>query len=68
MAKPQFTRITEPDEGLVHIMGSPLIGNITLCGLTDFLQADEAGTYTDAPCTCEGCLDVIKYVHAHAKP
>lgn len=66
--KPQLPRITEPDEDEVHYCADGLSGNVTLCGLTDFLLAKQAGEHTNEPVTCEACKTIVKYVHDHAKP
>lgn len=68
MGKPQLPKITEPDEDLVHYKADDLSGNVTLCGLTDFLMAKEEGEDTDEPVTCNLCQEIVRYVHSHAKP
>lgn len=61
-------KVTEPDEDKVHYQADGLSGNATLCGLTDFLYADEQGAATDKPVDCEACHSILRYVYAHAKP
>ena len=68
MKKP-LPKITEPSEGLVHYAGSPLSGYMTLCGITDYLLSKQKhGQHTNAPVTCEACLEVVRYVHSFARP
>jgi hypothetical protein len=66
--KYQLPKVTEPDENKVHYKADDLSGNATLCGLTDFLYADEKGVDTDEPVNCEACHAVVRYIHKHAKP
>jgi hypothetical protein len=66
--KPKLPKITEPDEDTVHYAADDLSGNVTLCGLTDFLGAEEIGQETNEPVTCSLCKEIVRYVHAHAKP
>jgi hypothetical protein len=66
--KPQIPRVYEPDAEAVHYKADDLSGNVTLCGLTDFLGARERGADTDDPVTCDLCKAIVRYVHEHAKP
>lgn len=64
MSKPRLPRITEPDEDLVHYTADFLSGNVTLCGLTDFIDATQ-GEETTAPMTCDACRSVVAHIRAH---
>jgi len=55
-------RITEPDENLVHYVAPPIMGNETLCGLTDFIGHRKRGAPTQAACTCRPCLGIVDFV------
>lgn len=57
-------RITEPDENLVHYVAPPVMGNATLCGLTDFIGHRKRGSATKAACTCRPCLGIVEFVNA----
>lgn len=65
--KRQLPKITEPDAGEVHYGADNLSGNVTLCGLTDFLGGQQ-GTDTDDPVTCGLCKHIVDYIHSYAKP
>jgi hypothetical protein len=66
--KPALTRITEPDEGLVHYQAPPGMDQVTLCGLTDFIHAKRRGAATWKSVTCQPCRCIVNYIHDHAKP
>lgn len=55
-------RVTEPDAGLVHYIGPSILGNVTLCGLTDFLDHRKPGKPTKSACTCQGCLGTVRFI------
>ncbi len=65
MALPKMGRVTEPDENLVHYVGPSIIGNVTLCGLTDFLHAKQKGKPTRAAVNCAGCKGTLAFVYQH---
>ena len=54
-------KILEPETGLVHFDAPALLGNATLCGLTDFIGY-EAGQSTRRRVTCLGCKAVVEHV------
>lgn len=62
--KPDMPRITEPSEGVVHYEGAPLIGNVTLCGLTNFIGV-QSGKRTQEPVTCSACKSVFDWCNTH---
>jgi hypothetical protein len=55
-------RIYEPDENLTHHVGPSIIGNATLCGVTDFIHAKGKGRPTRKPVDCQGCLGIVAFV------
>lgn len=55
-------RVTEPDEGVVHYVSPPIMGSVTLCGLTDFIGHRRPGKPTDEACTCTPCLGIVAFV------
>lgn len=65
MTKPKMPRITEPDAGEVHYKGCDFIGNVTLCGLTDFIYDDEEGKDTSEAVTCESCKAVKRFCDSY---
>lgn len=65
--KNAFTKILEPETGLVHVKGIWTIGGVTLCGITDWISVEQ-GIIIDKDITCEGCRAIIKFVHEHRKP
>lgn len=58
-------RITEPDEDLVHYAAPGITGNVTLCGLTDFIGHRKRGKATSAAATCLPCKGIVEYVLTH---
>lgn len=66
MAKPKMPRVTEPDENLVHYQPDDLSGNVTLCGLTDFIGHDNAGEETTKPVTCSACKSIKAWCDKHS--
>ncbi len=66
--KPNLEKITEPDEGLVHYCPPFGFDQVTLCGLTDFICAEESGEPTDKPVNCKMCKGIVAYIHQHRKP
>lgn len=68
--KLSLPRVTEPDEGsaIVHYENFPENDFVTLCGLTDWIGAKEAGKPTKRPVTCWACRKMVEYIHAHRKP
>jgi len=62
--KPKMPCITEPDEDLVHYESESLMGNVTLCGITDFLGST-SGEYTDESVTCSACQAIFKFCNSH---
>lgn len=63
--KKKIPCVTEPDAGLVHYASDPFTGNITLCGLTDFIDAKERGKETVESCTCDQCIAIFKWCNDH---
>lgn len=63
-AKPKMQCITEPGEQEVHYVADPLSGNVTLCGLTDFIGV-EPGQYTGMRVTCKVCVSIFKWCNTH---
>jgi hypothetical protein len=61
----QLPRVTEPDENLVHFCAPFGMDQITLCGLTDWLQSKKRGRPTRAPVTCQPCRWIVDYVGQH---
>jgi hypothetical protein len=68
MANPPLPKITEPDENIVHYTAPNITGNVTLCGLTDFIGHKKPGKATKAAVTCHPCQAIVKYIHDHAEP
>jgi len=62
--KPQMNRIIEPSTGKVHYEPDALSGNVTLCGITDFIGV-APGEPTEAPVTCAACVSVFKWCNKH---
>lgn len=65
--KHALPRITEPDEGLIHFAACGLADAVTLCGLTDFLQAKKSGKPTSKRVTCNLCLAIVQHIYAHQR-
>ena len=61
-------RVSEPDEGIVHYRGEPTSDFVTLCGMTDFLGHRKAGKPTSAKVSCQPCMAIVRYIHAHKPP
>lgn len=66
MAKPKMPRVTEPDANLVHYQPDNLSGNVTLCGLTDFIGHGKAGEETDKPVSCRACSSIKAWCDKHS--
>lgn len=66
--KKSFRRIFEPDENLVHAEAPAGLDQVTLCGITDWLQAKGRGYATKKPIDCWHCLQIIRYCQGHQKP
>jgi len=64
MAKPEFERIYDPNQGDVHAAADGLSGNVTLCGTTDWI-GEEQGRPTEDPINCDLCLTIIRYCQSH---
>ncbi|WP_342051284.1 MULTISPECIES: hypothetical protein [unclassified Cupriavidus] len=63
-AKPKIGRVTEPGEGEVHGEPDALSGNVTLCGLSDFIGA-KVGESTNVPVTCAACISIFEWCNKH---
>lgn len=63
--KPKMERVTEPSTGHVHYESDPLSGNVTLCGLTDWIGVTP-GEPTRAPLTCKQCESIFNWCNQHA--
>lgn len=64
MAKPQFERIHDPNNGGVHAIADSFSGNVTLCGQTDWI-GQEQGEPSSDPIDCHACLSIISYCQSH---
>jgi hypothetical protein len=64
---PKLGRITEPDENLVHFVAPPHMGNVTLCGLTDFIGHKKKGGPTRKAVNCVPCKAIVRYIYDHDK-
>lgn len=62
----KLPRVTEPDEGpnMVHFASPPHMGNVTLCGLTDWYNHREKGKPTKKSVTCLGCLAIHEFCNS----
>jgi hypothetical protein len=64
--KKKFKRYAEPSEGVVHLESCGLMGNVTLCGMTDWINAPEGdGEETTDPVTCQSCLAIVEFIKTH---
>lgn len=55
-------RVIDPDDGSIHYAGPFIIGNATLCGITDWLGSESQGELTNKRATCGGCIAVANFV------
>lgn len=56
--------VLEGSTGLVHYDGPGVLGNVTLCGITDWLgRPDGDGKLTKRRVTCAACISVVDHVN-----
>lgn len=65
--KYNLEKVTEPDEGMVHFSPPPGLDQVTLCGLTDWIDIT-MGEETDKPVNCNMCKRIVGHIHQHRKP
>ena len=65
--KDNLLKVIEPDEGEVHFAPPFGLDQVTLCGITDWLDVTP-GEYTEKPVTCIHCKRLVAHIHAHRKP
>ena len=61
MAKKKLPRVTEPDENKIHYAAPIGLDCVTLCGLTDWLEAMDIGQETDEPVNCWHCKTIARH-------
>lgn len=67
MKKCHLEKIYEPDEDKVHYVGPLGSDQVTLCGLTDFIQ-NTIGYTTTKPLNCAQCERIVNWIYEHKKP
>jgi hypothetical protein len=69
MAKRPIPRVKD-NEGTVHYIADDLSGNVSLCGITDWLgqgldQSRDIEHDTKHPLTCNACKSVFTFCNTH---
>jgi hypothetical protein len=60
MRRLPMPKVTEPDEGIVHYSAPANMDQVTLCGLTDWLEITP-GVETEETVTCNSCLWIVDH-------
>lgn len=69
--KPAFAMVRELETKMVHIKPPPMLDQVTLCGMTDWLGTDHKGRprggedVKRGPVTCQGCRWIANFCQAH---
>jgi hypothetical protein len=66
MKKPPMPRVKEPRTDTVHYDADLFSGNVTLCGITDWIAYREYGQSTSEPVNCEGCISIFRFCNSHS--
>lgn len=60
--KPRVVEADRTGSVLVHYESPGQLGNVTLCGITDWIHSPRgSGAATTAPVNCLGCLSVVEW-------
>ena len=65
--KHSLDKIIDPDLGKVHFRAPYGLDQVTMCGITDWLEGPD-GVETDEPVTCWACKRMVGHIHSHRKP
>lgn len=63
--KPDAVRVYDPETNQTHYEGVGALGNVTLCGQTDWLCQPQPGYDTDMLVDCLGCIAMVEFFENH---